>query len=346
MNRHNYGPYRGRTTVRDILKGIIVLLVILLVALVGFLLFFQRYIVYTEDGIRLDLPFLQQEDVPPGASSVPVQIVEIPGGSEEEPQPPAQDETVWLRAVTMPLEELASGGVQALEQAGANTVVLDMKQDDGTLNYPSQQALAGAAGAGADQTAQLVEQLHQVGITAVARVSCFRDNALGSSTDYAILTNSGYRWCYDSAGLFWTSPANSQVRDYLVGVAQELAELGFDEILLDNWSYPTQGELGWIRQGAAYDPANLSGVIGDFLSQMSQALADTDAVLSLRVSPQVLSGQESGGGQDASAVGQYVSRAWLTQAAGEGMDLSLDGARLVLPVSSFAEGEEHQLLQP
>ena len=343
MSRRSYGPYRGRTTARDILKVVVALLAVLLVILVCLFFVMQRYVVYTDGGPRLDLPFFSQSQSDPSPSvSPPVQIVEVPGGGEEGPQSPAQEETVWLRAVTMTLDELASGGVQALEQAGANAVVLDMKQDDGTLNYPSRQPLAGAAGAGADQAAQLVELLHQAGVTAVARVSCFRDNALGSSADYAILTNSGYRWCYDSAGLYWTSPANSQVLDYLAGVARELSELGFDGILLDNWSYPTQGELGWIRQGAAYDPASLSGVIEGFLARMSQALEGTDTVLALRISPQVLSGQESAGGQSPAAA-EYAGQLWLTQTPEE--TLPLDGERLVLPVDSFTRGEEHQLLQ-
>lgn len=78
MGRRRYGGYHGRTTARDALKLIIVLLVLLLLLAAAVLMFGQRYIIYTDDGVRLELPFFQREE---GASDVPsisTQVVQLP----------------------------------------------------------------------------------------------------------------------------------------------------------------------------------------------------------------------------------------------------------------------------
>ena len=62
MGRSNrdVGGYRGRRTVTDILKLIAIVLGVLVVLAVAGLLYLQRYVVYTDEGVKLELPpFLQ-----------------------------------------------------------------------------------------------------------------------------------------------------------------------------------------------------------------------------------------------------------------------------------------------
>ncbi len=57
----NYGGYRGRRTLTDILKIIAIVLGILVALVLAGLFLAQDYLVYTDEGLRLELPFLSEE---------------------------------------------------------------------------------------------------------------------------------------------------------------------------------------------------------------------------------------------------------------------------------------------
>ena len=60
----------------------------------------------------------------------------------------------------------------------------------------------------------------------------------------------------------------------MVGVCRELAALGFDEILLDNWAFPTDGELGWIKADANYPADGRTAALEVFLEEVRAGLAE------------------------------------------------------------------------
>lgn len=64
----NYGGYRGRRTLTDILKIIAIVLGVVVVLVLAGLFLAQDYIVYTDEGLRLELPFLQEEKQASGKS--------------------------------------------------------------------------------------------------------------------------------------------------------------------------------------------------------------------------------------------------------------------------------------
>ena len=59
-SNRDVGGYRGRRTVTDVLKTIAIVLVVLVVLAVAGVVYLQRYMVYTDEGVKLELPpFLQ-----------------------------------------------------------------------------------------------------------------------------------------------------------------------------------------------------------------------------------------------------------------------------------------------
>ena len=76
MERGRYNGYRGRLGVREILKIAAVVLAVLAVLTAGVLMYAQRYIIYTDDGVRLELPFFHREQPPAGDVSVPVDVIQ------------------------------------------------------------------------------------------------------------------------------------------------------------------------------------------------------------------------------------------------------------------------------
>lgn len=79
MSRRGYSGYQGRSAARDALRIVLCVLVVGLVLVAAGLMLGQRYIVYTDDGVRLELPFFQREQMPPPDQSVPMDIVQLPG---------------------------------------------------------------------------------------------------------------------------------------------------------------------------------------------------------------------------------------------------------------------------
>lgn len=338
--RFAYGSYRGRRSTTDVLKTVALVLAVLVVLTVAGVWMAQKYIVYDDGGFHLELPFFQKEEEPaqePEDFRVAVEpAASQPEEAPEEGEPP-------LAAVTLPLSAVEDGSAEELAaQAGANGVLLDMKNDRGELGFVSQLAMAASAGVNAGQADinRQLQTLNSGALYTVARLSCFRDHALARDETYAIRTNSGYRWT-DPEELRWSSPASQAVQDYLVTLMVELAQLGFDEILLDHWGYPAEGNLGYIRQGDAYDPAHLSQPVEEFLAKAEAALEPYGTRLALRTTWAVLEGEESPGGQTAQLLERYAQRIWLEAPEDGGADLPFQAGlpageeRLVLLVDEL-----------
>ncbi len=86
MGRGRYNGYRGRPAAWDVLKLVAVLLAVGLVLAAAGLMFAQRYIIYTDDGVRLELPFFAREERPAVDASVSLDIVQRPRLPQEEPE--------------------------------------------------------------------------------------------------------------------------------------------------------------------------------------------------------------------------------------------------------------------
>ena len=188
-----------------------------------------------------------------------------------------------------------------MEAAGATAALFDMKADDGSLGYISGLALAIQAEASAADPAlnAAIQLLNGGEVYTVARVSCFRDNLVPrSDMSLAIHTNAG-NW-RDSGDTRWLSPANESARQYVVGVCRELAALGFDEILLDNWAFPTDGELGWIKADANYPADGRTAALEVFLEEVRAGLAEFPEVkVSLVTTASAAAGRAVESGQTA-----------------------------------------------
>ena len=103
MSRSNrdVGGYRGRKTVTDILRMIAIALAVVVVLVLAGVVYLQRYLVYTDDGVRLDLPpflqmFRQERPEPEGSSSLPelpdISLSEDLGGSQPDAEPDPEPE--------------------------------------------------------------------------------------------------------------------------------------------------------------------------------------------------------------------------------------------------------------
>ena len=310
--------YKGRRTVTDALKFIAIALGVVVVLTLAGIVYCQRYIVFTDEGPKLELPpflemFRREEKEPDGGSSLPdpgdVSVVVAPTGAEPEAPPEAGCVLELL------VSDVIDGTAAArLEEAGAEALVLQVKDSSGKLAWNSEQYPARLAGVSAPQSNNdALRQWNEGEVYTIARMCCFRDDSAPYHWNALALRQGGeYNW-RDELGLRWLSPAQENARDYIAGLCGELAALGFDEILLEQCHFPIRGDVGRIVQGDRYDPEHLTDELESFFDQLRQAVEPYGTKLSFRVERDTLTRQESVSGMTAALLERYAHRVWMEE---------------------------------
>ena len=217
----------------------------------------------------------------PAASSQQVSAWLHPPAASTPASAPAEDlslpeENDPFQGVFLSLDQLADAQTLA---DGYDGVILPMKTADGALGYVSALPLAADAGAssGDPDRNEVLRALNDTpGLYTVAQVSCLRDSALvREEPGLSLHRVSGSPWL-DESRQGWLDPAQPQVQSYLIGLCRELAQLGFDEILLTDCGFPTQGDLDSLRAVEEKEET-----LETFCRQLQGALADTPVTLSV-----------------------------------------------------------------
>jgi len=240
-----YLGYRGRRSSGR--RWIIFALVLILLAAAAFLLA-QQYIVYDMDGsYHFELPWshhggTQQTSHHGGRQDLEI-IIERP----EEPEP----EKIPLHAQELDASALTADKMNAALAAlpeGVNSVAVRLKTVKGELLYPSQLADAAEAKAvaGKDEARAAIETLTASGRYTIARLAMLHDSrySFAHMVEASVLQRNykNYVW-YAPDSSFYLAPEKEMARQYLCNIAAEVASMGFDELLLDEFGYPTKGRL-------------------------------------------------------------------------------------------------------
>ena len=352
-NQYGYQEYRGRGGGRGrmVLLFIIALLAVLLAAGTAFYLLVD--IEYTPNGMVIHWPWAQESETPPPPSapppelpSVAVEVVEPSPTPEPTPTPTPEPTYNPIAAVTVTTAQLRDGSAaQAVAAAGGNALVVEMKGIKGRLAWQSQAELAAAlwANAADDRTAQAVRELAEnTELYLVARVQCFRDPLMASSWVGTLMTRGGNLW-HDAQGVGWSSPASRDAVDYLSQLCLELAEMGFDEILLDSAGYPDFGEVNVLATGDNR-PEDRTVPVAAFWARLSEELEQRGAALSIQTTEDALRGDNAFSGATAANLARYAARVWLP-APVKGSDYAailsnagLDNAAARIVVKNAASG--------
>ena len=268
-----YHSYRGRTPGWRI--ALMVLLVVVILAAVA-VMALSRYIVYDEEGrLRMELPW--QEEPAEETPELPLDLT-----IEE----PVKTQTLRGFCTPVPLtrENWSDSNDRAKESFDCNAAAVTLKDAAGNVYFNSAVALPGTVQFQEEETdaalAAVVAYSQSMGGHSIARLSCFHDpKAANRDVENMGLKNTGGYIFYDGNNSQWLDPAKPAAREYLCGLAKEAAELGFDEIILTDVSYPTVGKLDKID----YGEGERSGHLADFLEEMRAALAPYGVMLSIEV---------------------------------------------------------------
>lgn len=183
-----------------------------------------------------------------------------------------------------------SGYYQALKlkSEGGNTVIFDVKEVEGRLFYDSKLPLAQEMGAikiMVDDPRKMIRYLHKNGFYVVARMTVFKDMLLAQHRPQWAPKDkiSGEPW-ENREGVVWMDPSSADVQDYNLAIAQEVAQLGIDEVQFDYIRFPALG----LTENAVYaflDSPNLTkmDVINRFVKKAYHRLAPTGVKIGVDV---------------------------------------------------------------
>lgn len=311
-----YSSYRGRGSKGKILLAAVLILIIL--ASVGFILTREHLTYDGEGNLRFVLPWADKDEKTESVPKEPMGDVII---ETVEPTP----EPASRQGVLLPVGAVTEEAVTAAREAYGETLPLavTLKDATGAVYFESAVALPGTLRFDREKNGVALAALTVEGASgAIARVSCFHDpKAANHDVESRGLKNTGGYIFYDGGNSQWLDPGKKDARTYLTEIIREASELGFDEILLTDVSYPTVGKLDKIAY--TYQDANATASEGRrenlalFLKEVRAALPE-NVVLSLELDADTIrAGEHDAAGQDLDELAALVDRIYAPTTAAE-----------------------------
>ena len=243
-------PYRTRRRLKALGIAAASLVMVFVIAWLGWVVYLERYIIYTRDGVVLNLDLnLEQYDegvvaTPPDANET-VPIFYNEGSNAQEMN--AALTQLWGHYISF--DDLAKAinacrDQLALLPAGT-PVMIELKSGYGKFGYST--SVPGAELSDSLNIAEvnsLIQDLRSRNLYLIAKVSAFRDRAYGlKNVPQGIYhVNKKGLWP-DNNNCYWLNPTNPTVLSYISSIVQELKEMDFDEVLLADFSVPVSDKV-------------------------------------------------------------------------------------------------------
>ena len=248
--------YRARRRLKNL--GIVLLCLLVVLSLVWFcwVTWAERYVLYTDEGAKLDFSLRDPEGggqlaVPPSAEeTINLHINE---GSD------AVDLNNALTQITgfyIDADSL-TGDLAGLKDTIAklpkgSAVMMDVKDIRGNFFYSS--GLEDAVVSTQVDTAavdSLIEELNQRSIYTIARFSSLADRNFGLNHTNSGLPQKGKHYLMVHENAYWLKPTDATTMNWISQIIGELKDRGFDEVVLDNFHFPATNTYDYSGDQAA-----------------------------------------------------------------------------------------------
>lgn len=323
--------YKGRRKRRN--YALVPFAIVLAVAALLVVAFYgtQKYAVISDDGVSVKLPLAGEEGDSPLDTErsvirefdpVEVEITfDAPDYSRVEAT--AGENAEEMRAIFVAAGDLSEENINAAADKlnQGNALLLEMKPRSGLLMWNSAASAAQSYGLVSDSEVvnsmpRIVSELKEKGIYLAAQISCCIDEAYASrSINVALRSVIGANFS-NSEGT-WLDPYNTDVRNYIVQLSNELFSMGFDEVVLADVMHPVfelkEGEeppeLMYTRQMST-TPEPVNAVCG-FAVSVADALQDRSGLLSIYCNSRTaLARADTANGQDAALFMKIYDRVY------------------------------------
>ena len=168
-----------------------------------------------------------------------------------------------------------------LAERGLNAVVLDAKDYEGYINYPTKAKVAvetdAMRHAHIPDLARAIRFAHWRGIRIILRIPCFHDPWADKHAKDARLS---LRFAPTGKPMHvdWLDPTNTEAQDYAIDLAKEGIEAGADEIQLDYVRFPVHLSS---KVAVLPNKEDRSPIIRDFVKRVHAVTSASGVALSL-----------------------------------------------------------------
>lgn len=225
--------YRNKLLLRRTLIVLgIIFAALAVAAIIGFT-YLGRYVVYTENGAYFSFNSQSPQEQPTDSSKVSLeQVAVIMGQSISAEEILGNDDTnipdTDVRGVLIDYETLKAGvsfNALGIDTESCNTLMLEMRSE-------------GSAILSSDAVRTLIDRAKARDLRLIALISCLDDSEYALDHQSEALSISGGALWVNSDGNYYLDPTNDSVIDYLAGLIHDLADMGFQEVILDHFSFP------------------------------------------------------------------------------------------------------------
>lgn len=235
-------PYRTKQILGRVLITVLILLVVTALVWGCWILWSHRFIVYTRDeGAVLDftLPPMQAGDTVPADKTQETVSIYYNEGDNAINTSKELTQIVGYYVEPDALQDLDTVRAQIQALPAGTPVMIDVKNIYGSFYYSSSVSTARASGVDCEAMDALIKTINSSGKYTIARLPALRDKdyGLNHDEDGVFHSSRGYLWM-DDVGCYWLNPSREGTISYLTQITTELKNLGFDEVVYTDFSFP------------------------------------------------------------------------------------------------------------
>lgn len=240
-------PYRTQRALKRFFVVLLILAIVAVLFWLCWLLWLNRYVVYTEDGAVLDFERSAAElsgtpALPPEAGD-PVTIYFNEGDD-------AVETTKELTQLTGYYIDTAAlkGDIEVIKQQirslpAGTPVMIEVKNSYGAFYYNTSVSEHITDTLDAAKVDELITFLNKQDLYTIARLPSLRDYAYGlNHTRDGLPTAGGYLWA-DEDYRYWLNPGSEGTLTFLISIANELKNRGFDEVVFFEFEFPKTNSI-------------------------------------------------------------------------------------------------------
>ena len=160
---------------------------------------------------------------------------------------PSQVKAIYMTNWVAGSKSLRESLVKIADETEINSIVIDIKDYTGRIPFEVSDSLLKKFGAyerRIDDIRNFIEELHKKNIYVIGRISVFQDHYLvGKRPELAVRRKSDGGVWKDFKGISWLDPGSKDVWEYVVALAKESYDDGFDELNFDYIRFPSDGNM-------------------------------------------------------------------------------------------------------
>ena len=212
-------------------------------------LWLGRFVVYSREEVKLDFDWVTPGEfvaaVPPEKKEVNILYDDGSDVVVVDRTKPLEQLSGFYVTTSMLLDDPKAVEDLIREQPKGTAILLELKTGTGNFCYKSTLPNAPVSSKVDEEAMEgLIKYLAKADYYTIAAVPAFRDRAYGlKNTSYGIHHSSGrYLWAGEDK-CYWLDPAKNGTRSWLVSIAAELRDLGFDEVVFTDFNFPPTEDI-------------------------------------------------------------------------------------------------------